>query len=97
MVHDHSRQRRPVQARSNVPDQLERLSDRFDVLTHRARLCDMTPKLFEELEADAQAIAADVAAIFRSRPSALRSPGCWRSILPCCRPRGSRRRSSCAR
>ncbi|WP_288414097.1 hypothetical protein [uncultured Sphingomonas sp.] len=32
MVDDHSRQRRLVQARSNVPDQLERLSDRFDVL-----------------------------------------------------------------
>lgn len=74
MVQDHSRQRRPVQARSNVPDQLERLSDRFDVLTHRARLGEMTPKLFEELETDAQAIAADLVAIFRGRQARPTNP-----------------------
>lgn len=74
MAHDRSCQHRPVQARSNVPDQLERISDRFDVLTHRARLGAMTPRLFEELETDAQAIAADLVAIFRGRPSRPTNP-----------------------
>ncbi|WP_294328368.1 hypothetical protein [uncultured Sphingomonas sp.] len=74
MAHDRSCQHRIVQARSNVPDQLERLSDRFDVLTHRARLGEMTPKLFDELEADAQAIAGDLVAIFRGRKARPTNP-----------------------
>lgn len=74
MAHDQSRQHRPVQARSNVPDQLENITDRFDALTHRARLGDMTPRLFEELETDAQAIAADLVEIFRDRPARPTNP-----------------------
>ena len=53
------------QPRPNVADQLERLTPRFDQLTHRARLGPLTPALYHELEAEAQAIAAALVAAFR--------------------------------
>jgi hypothetical protein len=53
------------QPRPNVADQLERLTPRFDQLTHRARLGPLTPRLYNELEAEAQAIAAEMVAAFR--------------------------------
>lgn len=67
MAHVQFPQRRTAQARPNVADQLESLTDRFDSLTHRARLGDLTPRQFDELESEAQAIAADLVAIFRGR------------------------------
>jgi hypothetical protein len=62
------------QPRSNVADQLERLTPRFDQLTYRARLGPLTPPLYHELEAEAQALAADLIAAFRGRPRRFNPP-----------------------
>lgn len=67
MVHVQSPQHRTAQARPKLADHLERLTDRFDRLTQRARLGDLTPDQFNELESEAQAIAADLVAPFRGR------------------------------
>ncbi|MGT2515629.1 hypothetical protein ACVOMT_16595 [Sphingomonas panni] len=67
MAHDQSRQHRVDQARPTIADQLEHITDRFDALTHRARLGRLTPAQYDELEADAQAIAADLVQTFRGR------------------------------
>jgi len=67
VTHDQPRQHRTAQAHPNVADQLERITERFDSLTHRARLGDPSPRQFDELESEAQAIAADLVAIFRGR------------------------------
>lgn len=67
MAHDRSVQHRTDQARPTIADQLEGITDRFDTLTHRARLGRLTPAAYDELEADAQAIAADLVATFRGR------------------------------
>lgn len=77
MAHVQSRQHRTAQARPNVADQLERLTDRFDRLTQRARLGDLTPDQFNELEGEAQAIAADLVVIFRGRPATPTNPPIW--------------------
>lgn len=69
MVHDPSRQHRVDQARPTIADQLERITDRFDALTHRARLGRLSAAEYHELEADAQAIAADLVTVFRGRPA----------------------------
>lgn len=66
MVHDRSGQHRATRSRPTLADQLERITPRFDALTHRARLGG-TPHDFHEMEADAQAIAADIVAAFRGR------------------------------
>ncbi len=66
-MHTRSDHCRTAQARSNLADQLERLTDRFDRLTHRARLGNPTPDQFDEMESEAQAIAADLVAPFRGR------------------------------
>ena len=73
-MHTRSDHRRTAQAHPNVPDQLERLTDRFDSLTHRARLGDPSPRQFDELESEAQAIAADLVAIFRGRRASPTNP-----------------------
>lgn len=57
-----------AQSRPNLADQLERITPRFDELTHRARLGEergRTPAELHELEEMAQAIVRDVLAPFR--------------------------------
>lgn len=66
MVHNPSGQRRATQPSSNLADQLERITPRFDALTQRARLGG-TPNDLHEMEAEAQSIAADMVAAFRGR------------------------------
>ncbi len=74
MAHVQSRQHRTAQAHPKLADQLERLTDRFDTLTHRARLGDVCPRQYDELESEAQAIAADLVAVFRGRPTTPTNP-----------------------
>ncbi len=74
MAHDRTRQHRADQARPTIADQLESITGRFDTLTHRARLGRLTPAEYDELEADAQAIAADLVTVFRGRPAAPTNP-----------------------
>lgn len=65
---------RPAQPRSNLADQLERITPRFDELTHRARLGaerGIATADLHDLEELAQGIARDIVAPFRgagSRP-----------------------------
>ncbi len=66
-MHTRSDHHRTAQARLNLADQLERLTDRFDRLTQQARLGEPTPDQFDEMESEAQAIAADLVAPFRGR------------------------------
>lgn len=59
---------RPVQSRPNLADQLERITPRFDELTHRARLGverGIAPTELHELEELAQGIARDLVSPFR--------------------------------
>jgi|GEM_PF-5995791 len=74
MAHDRTCQHRADQARPTIADQLERITDRFDKLTYRARLGRLTPAQYDELEADAQAIAGDVVRIFRGRTATPTNP-----------------------
>lgn len=53
-----------TQPRPNVADQLERLTPRFDELTHRARLATTTAD-FDDLEELAHEFRRDFYAIFR--------------------------------
>ena len=62
------------QPRPNVADQLERLTPRFDQLTHRARLGPLTPALYNELETEALALAAELVAAFRGPPRRFNPP-----------------------
>lgn len=54
-----------AQPRPSLADQLERITPRFDALTQRARLGNLSPADFNELEEQAQSIAHDVVAPFR--------------------------------
>ena len=68
--HPHSPRsgtQRPAQPRPNLADQLERLTPRFDELTHRARLGadSIPPAELHDLEEIAQGIARDLVAPFR--------------------------------
>ncbi len=56
---------RPAQSNSNLADQLERITPRFDELTQRARLGVDSTDEYNELEELAQGIARDVLAPFR--------------------------------
>ncbi len=67
MHHHQSGQRRATRPDPNLADQLERITPRFDALTHRARLGGITPHDLHEMESEAQAIAADLVAAFRGR------------------------------
>ena len=59
----------PAQPSSNLADQLERITPRFDELTQRARLGVESADDFNQLEELAQGIARDVVAPFRgARP-----------------------------
>ncbi len=63
---------RPAQPNSNLADQLERITPRFDELTQRARLGVDSSDVYNELEEMAQGIARDILAPFRgtvSRPT----------------------------
>ena len=66
MRHDRSGpDARPAQPNSNLADQLERITPRFDELTQRARLGIDSADQYNELEELAQGIARDVVAPFR--------------------------------
>jgi hypothetical protein len=54
-----------AQSRPSLADQLERITPRFDALTQRARLGNLSQADFNELEEEAQAIACAVIAPFR--------------------------------
>lgn len=58
---------RPAQPRPNLADQLERITPRFDELTHRARLGEdrISAAELHELEELAQGIARDIITPFR--------------------------------
>jgi hypothetical protein len=58
-----------AQSRPSLADQLERITPRFDALTQRARLGNLTHADFNELEEQAQTIARDLVAPFRGRGS----------------------------
>lgn len=74
-----------TQPRLSVADQLERLTMRFDELTHRARLGTrdggIEPRLLEDLEEEARGISRDLHTAFRGRPggAAPTAPPLWRS------------------
>ncbi len=66
---------RPAQPNSNLADQLERITPRFDELTQRARLGVDSPDEYNELEELAQGIARDILEPFRgSATRAVRPP-----------------------
>jgi hypothetical protein len=56
---------RSAQPNSNLADQLERITPRFDELTQRARLGGYSTDEYNELEELAQGIARDVLEPFR--------------------------------
>lgn len=56
---------RPAQPNSNLADQLERITPRFDELTQRARLGIDSADQYNELEELAQGIARDLLEPFR--------------------------------
>lgn len=73
---------RPTQSRPNLADQLERITPRFDELTHRARLGaerGIPPAELHELEEIAQGIARDIVAPFRGRGAQPVNPPLWTS------------------
>lgn len=85
MRHDHPRphpprsgaQRPVAQPRSNLADQLERITPRFDELTHRARLGavgGIAAAELHDLEELAQGIARDLVAAFRGAGARLVNP-----------------------
>ena len=65
---------RPAQPNSNLADQLERITPRFDELTQRARLGIDSADQYNELEELAQGIARDVLAPFRGTACRAASP-----------------------
>lgn len=88
MRHDRSgTDARPAQPNSNLADQLERITPRFDELTQRARLGIDSADEYNELEELAQGIARDLLEPFRgtagraARPplylSADGTKACW--------------------
>lgn len=86
MRHDRSRshpprsdaQRPAAQPCSKLADQLERITSRFDELTHRARLGAVSrqahAELLHDLEELAQGIAGDLVAIFRGAGARVVNP-----------------------
>lgn len=75
MRHDRSgADARPAQPNSNLADQLERITPRFDELTQRARLGIDSTDDYNELEELAQGIARDVLVPFRGTPSRAARP-----------------------
>ncbi|MFZ3485298.1 hypothetical protein [Sphingomonas sp. 3-13AW] len=56
-----------AQPRPSLADQLERITPRFDALTQRARLGNLSQSDFNDLEEEAQAIARELVAPFRGR------------------------------
>ncbi|MBE2990878.1 hypothetical protein IFR23_02500 [Sphingomonas sp. CFBP 13603] len=77
MHHDHPRPvaLRSAQPNSNLADQLERITPRFDELTQRARLGVVSSDDYNVLEEMAQGIASDLLTAFRGgAPRAARPP-----------------------
>lgn len=75
MAHDQSRQHRADQTRPTIADQLDRATNRIDRLTHRARLGRPSVAAYDEMESEAQAIAALIVATFRGqRPNPTNPP-----------------------
>ena len=64
-----------AQSNSNLADQLERITPRFDELTQRVRLGVISLDDYNVLEEHAQGIARDLLAAFRGRATrAARAP-----------------------
>ena len=64
----------PAQPNSNLADQLERITPRFDELTQRVRLGVVSPDDYNVLEEQAQGIAHDLLAAFRGRATCAARP-----------------------